>query len=59
MDWKAVEQIIWLFGGLLGFEIFGFFILDAFKHPLVRDAERDYRECMEHRNAILHKGGKV
>lgn len=55
MNWEAVEQFFWFCGALLGFEILGFFMLEVFKHPLVRDAERDYKECMEH----LHKGGKV
>lgn len=59
MNWEDARQIIWLFIGLLGSEILGFFILEVFKHPLVRDAERDYKECMEHFNATFHKGGKV
>lgn len=55
MNWEDSRQIIWLFVGLLGSEVLCFFILEVFKHPLVRDAERDYKEFMEH----LHKGGKV
>ena len=57
MNWEDVRQIIWLFVGLLGFEVFIIFILEAIKHPLVRDAERDYEEFMEYYNSI--KGGKV
>lgn len=57
MNWEDARQIIWLFVGLLCFEILGLFMLEVFKHPLVRDAERDYKEFMEYYNSI--KGGKV
>ena len=59
MNWEAVEHFFWFCGGLLGFEILIIFVLEVIKHPLVRDAERDYEEFMEHFNSILHKGGKV
>ncbi len=55
MNWEEVKQVFWLFGGLLGFEILIIFIFEVIKHPIVRDAERDYKEFMEH----FHKGGEV
>lgn len=57
MNWEAVEQGFWFFVSLLGFEILYFFMLEVFKPPLVRDAERDHKEFMEYYNSI--KGGKV